>query len=303
MTAVQVVNQAIGKRGIGASMAAACLGVSPWLSPMGAWMQLTGRARSTSSQASEWGHILEPVIRGYCVAKNGWDRPGVEVIVPTESSYHPELPWLRATPDGIVRETLAADIGGGTFDRLRIQVKNVGPRTSWHWGLDSRARSVPPHYRIQDAVEAAVTGIGDSVFAVLFSGNEYAEFAITRDLDLEAQIVESLAAFWRLVETDTPPEIDHADEWRSYFADRLPPEKVACKADPISLEPWIERWMTARAAAKQAAIDESTAKNQILAAAVAARANRIESDHGLITVVQPKGRDPYVKAPQSWGVE
>ncbi|MEK9647320.1 MAG: hypothetical protein VW547_17425, partial [Alphaproteobacteria bacterium] len=121
--------------------------------------------------------------------------------------------------------------------------------------------------------------------------------------DLEAQIVESLAAFWRLVETDTPPEIDHADEWRTYFADSLPPEKVACKADPVSLEPWIERWMTARAAAKQAAIDESTAKNQILAAAVAARANRIESDHGLITVVQPKGRDPYVKAPQSWGVE
>ena len=72
-TAVQVVNQAIGKRdrrvdgrrmpGVPAVAVADGRGCS---SPA---------ARSTSSQASEWGHILEPVIRGYRVAKNGWDRP------------------------------------------------------------------------------------------------------------------------------------------------------------------------------------------------------------------------------------
>lgn len=300
MTTVQVVNQAIGKRGIGASMAAACLGVSPWLSPMGAWMQLTGRAKSTSSQASEWGHILEPVIRGYGIARNGWDRTGYRVHVPTESSYHPELSWLRATPDGVLYERVADDL---EIARLRAQVKNVGPRTAWHWGLDSRARSVPPHCRIQDAVEAAVTGIGESRFMVLFNGNEYEEFTIEPDLDLQEQVVESLAAFWRLVETDTPPEIDHADEWRTYFADRLPSERSIAKADPHTVEPLIDAWKAARDAREEATRAEATAKNQILAAAVAAGANRLDSDHGPIAVIQPKGRAPYLKAPQSWGVE
>ena len=290
---VQVVHQTIG-RGLGASMAAACLGVSPWLSPMGAWMQLTGRATSTSSQAAEWGHILEPVIRGYGVARNGFDRDGYSVDVPTESAYHAELGWLRATPDGIVR---------GPIPDVRLQIKNVGPRTAWHWGLDSRARSVPPHYRIQDSVEAAVTGIGPCIFMVLFSGNEYAQFPVEPDTDLRDQVVESLIAFWKLVTSDTPPEIDHAEEWRTYFADRLPAEKSIVKADPYSVEPIIDAWRVARSNREAAERDEATAKNQILAAAVAARATRIDSDHGPIAIVQPKGRPPYVKAPQSWGVE
>lgn len=249
--------------------------------------------------AAEWGHILEPVIRGYYAARHGYDQPDLSIDVPTESLYHRELTWLRATPDGIVR-SLTPD--GEWISMRRVQVKNVGPRTSLHWGLDSRARSVPPHYRIQDVVEAAVTGIGSCDFAVLFGGNDYAEFPIERDRDLEESVLEQLAAFWRLVETDTPPEVDHAEEWRAYFADRLPTERVVTSADE-NLEAWIDRWKSARDVRVNADRDESCAKNNVLEAAATAAANRIKSRHGEIAVIQPKGRAPYVKAPASWGVE
>lgn len=283
---IQLVDQKLG-RGLGASMAAAALGVSPWLSPIGAWLQLTGRATSTSSPAAEWGHILEPVIRGYCAA-----RHGVTFEVPAASEYHRDLPWLRATPDGFWP--------GRT---RRVQVKNVGPRTSWHWGLDSRARSVPPHYRIQDAVEAAVTGVGPCTFAVLFSGSDYAELETDRDADLESTVLESLARFWWHVEHDRAPDVDHAEEWRFYFADRLPKERIVATADPLTVEPLIDRWKDAADRRKLAEIEEAAAKNKILAAAVTAGANRLKSDHGEIVVVQPKGKAPYVKAPTSWGLE
>lgn len=284
---VQVVDQQIGRVGIGASMAAACLGVSPWLSPVGAWLQLTGRATSSTGEAAEWGHILEPVIRGYYAAKHA-----VELTVPTASEYHRELPWLRATPDGF-----------WPGRSRRVQIKNVGPRTSWHWGLDARARSVPPHYRIQDVVEAAVTGVGPCDFAALFSGNEYVELPTEHDADLESTVLESLSRFWWHVENDTPPPVDHADEWRAYFADRLPTERAVAVADPITVEPLVDAWHDALKRREAAELDESTAKNRILAAAVDARANRLTTDHGEIVVVQPKGRAPYLRAPQSWGLE
>lgn len=283
---IQLVDQKLG-RGLGASMAAACLGVSPWLSPIGAWLQLTGRAKSTAGEAAEWGHILEPVIRGYYAAKHA-----VALTVPTESEYHPHLPWLRATPDGFWPERAR-----------RVQVKNVGPRTSWHWGLDARARSVPPHCRIQDIVEAAVTGVEACDFAVLFGGNDYAEIPSVYDAELASAVLESLERFWWHVTSDRAPEVDHADEWRDYFADRLPSERSVATADPITVEPLIDQWHEAAARRKDAERAEATAKNKILAAAVEASANRLKSDHGEIVIVQPKGRAPYLRAPQSWGLE
>jgi hypothetical protein len=89
----------------------------------------------------------------------------------------------------------------------------------------------------------------------------------------------------------------------SYFADRLPKERIVATADPLTVEPLIDRWKDAADRRKLAEIEEAAAKNKILAAAVTAGANRLKSDHGEIVVVQPKGKAPYVKAPTSWGLE
>ena len=303
---VQVVDQVRGP-GIGASMAAACLGVSPYLSPIGAFLQLTGRATSTSNRFSRWGQILEPIIRGDYAARHRYDRPReVEIFVPASSLYHPEYPWLRATPDGIVREwittfTAADGTEVGYFDRHLVQVKCVDARIAWHWGL-GKVKSAPAHYRIQAVVEMAVTGLPRNDFAVLCGGNDDWEVIVERDLDLESAVIARLAQFWDALQRDEPPAIDESEDWRAYFADRLPKEKAPMVADH-NAEAWIEEWKRARETREQAERDEETAKNHLLAIAVAGNATSINSDHGPILVVRSSNKPPYLKAPSSWAID
>lgn len=283
MSRVEFVEQSRGP-GIGASLAAACLGVSPYKSRIGAWMTIKGRARDAAGPQAEWGNILEPVIRGYYAA-----RHGITIEVPTESVHHPLLPWLRCTPDGIISP------------RRGLQCKNVDAHLSWQWGLAS-SRTPPQHYRIQAIVEMAVMGWDRDDFAVLLGGNSYFECVVERDLDIEADIIERLVAFWTLIETNTPPPIDDADEWRDYFADRLPREPVKLPADAATLT-LVDEWKDLRATAKSTKAAEAELKNRILAAAVRDGATKFETQHGDVLIVQPTGGSPYVKAPASWGEE
>lgn len=296
---VHLVNQRRAD-GIGASLAAACLGVSPYLSPIGAWLQLRGMAKATpGGAAAEWGQIIEPVIRGYYAAKHGHDKPGVsEIVVPTESVIHPEHAWLHATPDGIVREWF----DGQPIDLRGLECKTVDSRIAWQWGLDRRVRTPPPHYRIQAVIQMACTSLPRVDFAALFGGNDYAECIVERDLDLEATACERLAVFWASLDAEDPPAIDGADEWRDYFADRLPAVKSRALAHR-SVENLLDEWKRLRDAIDVATKDEATVKNQILAAAVDARANVLDSDHGPVLVVMPKGKRPYLKAPIAWGID
>jgi putative phage-type endonuclease len=286
---VRHVDQARGP-GLGASMAAACLGMSPYLSPIGAWLNLKGRERKPAGMPAEWGNILEPVVRGYYGA-----RHDVEIHVPTASMYRPDLPWLRATPDGIAR-------GRHGTDRL-VQVKTVDQRLRWHWyAAGLRLPSVPPHYRIQAVVEMAVTGLDRCDFAVLCGGNDYFEVIVERDPELEAMTIAALADFWTSLERDEPPAIDGADDWRVYFADRLPKQRTEVIAPP-HVEMLLDEWKEARAMAKRAAEVEATAKNKIMAAAAEDEATTYETKHGRVLVIQAKGKAPYIKAPTGWGDE
>jgi len=303
MTAlVQVVEQTRG-HGIGASMAAACLGCSPYLTPIGAWLVLKGKAETKAGAPAEWGQILEPVIRGYYTAKHGYVAPRFEVHVPTHSVHHPELPWLRATPDGIVRERrIGEPVATGIVNMHLVQVKTVDQRLRWHWGLNPRTPSAPAHYRIQAVVEMAVTGLSRCDFAVLCGGNDYFEVIVERDADLEATVLERLSAFYDALAADEPPPLDDADDWRRYFADRLPKLRVEVVA-PAEVEHELDAWKAARAALKAAEKAEALAKNKILSLAVAEQATAFESKHGRVLVVQAKDKAPYVKAPTGWTEE
>lgn len=313
---VQVVDQVRGP-GLGASMAAACLGVSPYLSPIGAWLRLKGRTPDTAGPQAEWGNILEPVVRGYYAARHGLsvgDERSPTILVPTHSIYRADLPWLRATPDGIVRERVAQPSAWTPFDdgpdpsppywrnRHLVQVKTCDQRLRWHWGLNPRTPSVPPHYRIQAVVEMAVTGLDRCDFAVLCGGNDYFEVIVERDAELEASVLAGLAAFWASIEGDQPPALDGADEWRVYFADRLPKAKAEVIA-PAHVETALDAWREARAQAEQATAAIALLKNQIMEAAVEEQATAFESRHGRVLVIQPKNKTPYVKAPSDWGEE
>lgn len=320
--------------GLGASQAAAALGISPWESPIKLWLKLTGRAEDNfTSPAAFAGQVDEPVIRGIWAANHGCDvfpsglsemdiarlrqletetatilkRPPLEslkdrrVIVPRESYTHPLLPWLRCTPDGEVWERFPDALGGDWFRSHGLSVKRPTVNTKWHWG-HPRARTVPPHYRIQDVVEMAIMGYDRVEHATRIDADYFETPPVTRDAELEAETLEQLSRFWRLVETDTPPEIDHAQEWRGYFADRLPRQRQEIVADP-SVESLMDRWLEAWRAVNDANDALELVKNRVLAVAVKNNANVIKTDHGEVFVRVSKKENAFVVAPREWGVE
>lgn len=304
MSIVNAIRQKLGA-GIGGSQAAAALGISPWMSQLKLWLILTGRAtNNVTSEAAEWGQILEPVVRGYYAARNGHTGEHSRIIVPTESIYHPTIPWLRATPDGLIEEdfpSFISETGPKSYLEKALEVKCPSWRTAWQWG-HPKARSVPPHYRIQGVVEMAVTGLPRVDFAVLIGGNDYFEIPVERDVELEEQTLEGLARFWHLVETDTPPDVDDSADWRAYFADRLPRERFEAKAAP-EVEFLMDEWFQAHLALKAANERNELAKNRILKVAVDAGANRLLTDHGNVSVRRSTADNLFIVAPDTWGQE
>ena len=256
--------------GIGASEAAAAIGASDYATPLDAWLVLTGRvAGFDGNEATEWGHVLEPIIRARYV-----ERHQVSVHVPPESLWHRDLPWLKATPDGIVLDERGAWLFVGP------QVKNVGLRMApaWEDGL-------PADYLIQGVVEMAVTDLPRIDFAVLVGGQSYREVTLERDVELEATVIEGLAAFWRLVETDTQPAIDESKRMRALLLGKL--KKSARRAVVSATEEdlaVIARWRDLVIEQTKLKREEREIKNRVLAALAAGDAGRMTSPLGAISL-------------------
>lgn len=272
-TAVNLVSgpeQTRSEGGIGASQAAAAIGVSEYRTPVDEWLVVTGRAPAfEGNEATEWGHILEPVIRAKYVTKNS-----VSVYVPPSSIWHADLPWLKATPDGIV-------IADGCWQHVGPQVKNVGLRQSFAW-----TDGVPTDYLIQGVVEMAVTDLPRIDFAVLIGGQEYREFTVHRDAELEATVLEGLEAFWHLVTTDTQPEVDASARLKTHLLGQMR-KRGTCTAGPIDAAT-IARWRQVVVQMAALKSEEKVLKNRVLAAMVGADAARMSSELGPISIGNPK---------------
>lgn len=251
---------------LGASSAAAAIGMSPWSSPIQAWQELTGRrAPFAGNEATRWGTILEPVIRAVYV-----ETFGVTVHVPPTSLFHRNLPWLSATPDGIV---LAAD---GSWQYVAPQVKNVGLRQSDRW-----EDGPPTEYYVQAVVEMAVTDLPRLDFAVLVGGQDFRTFTVERDLDVEASVIEACSTFWEHVTSDTPPPVDGSEAYFEYLAEKAAKHTGAIDAD-AGARAAIERWHDIERQAKALKAEAGEIKNALLAQIVAGNATSMRSPLGEI---------------------
>jgi putative phage-type endonuclease len=91
--------------GLGASDAPAVVGVSPYLTPEQLWQQKTGAAAwAGNSWAQRRGRRLEPV------ARKAYEWRAGRIVQPC-CAEHDDLPWLKASLDGLSFEgTAAAEI-------------------------------------------------------------------------------------------------------------------------------------------------------------------------------------------------
>lgn len=218
--------QARSTFGIGGSEAAAALGLSPYTPPIVLWQNKRAEVAGLAppfpvieNPAIRWGvYLEEPVKRAYA------ERFGVEVETPPASVTHPEHPWRRATPDGLVRD---AD---GTINR-GVEIKTASHRMAHLWGEDG-SDVVPEHYAVQCLWYMHVLDVYIWDLAVLIGGSDFRCYRLGRDPELEAAMIGHLDHFWHYnVLGGVEPAVDDTDEFRDYLVAKWPGTGETAEAD------------------------------------------------------------------------
>lgn len=189
----------VRKNGIGGSDAAAAVGLSPYMSPLELWLIKTGRdanlSKPDASDTTEpvyWGTLLEPIVAASYTKQTGRRVRKVNAVL-----QHPTIPFMLANID---REVV------GNRDVQLLECKTAGEFGARLW-----RDGVPEYVQLQVQHQLAVMGRQAADVAVLLCGQKLEVHRVVRDDALIARLIELEAAFWRYVETDTPPPSDGSD--------------------------------------------------------------------------------------------
>ena len=188
------------RTGIGGSDIGAILGVSPFKSAMDVYLAKTEPNPSDEqTELTYWGHALEPVI-----IKRFEEEHGLPVERP-DIVRHPEHEWMVANLDGII-----------TGEKPGVlEIKNVNQFAAKAWGEEG-SDEVPLAYVAQCAWYMAVMDFDYAIVAALFGGNDYREYRIDRDPDLEKSLIRIGSEFWHafVVPRNPPAPANEKDALR-----------------------------------------------------------------------------------------
>lgn len=190
---------AVRRTGIGGSDAAAAVGLSPYKSQLELFLEKTGRDTdlpkpdpNDTREPVYWGALLEPAVASAYTQQTGRRVRRVNAVL-----RHPTVPFMLANLD---REVM------GVPDVQILECKTAGEFGSRHW-----QDGVPEYVVLQVQHQLAVTGKQAADVAVLLCGQRLEVHRIERDDVLIGRLIALEAAFWRCVETDTPPPGDGSE--------------------------------------------------------------------------------------------
>jgi putative phage-type endonuclease len=261
------VTQTIGP-GLGASEIAAALGLSPYRSPLRLWQEKVGEVEAfQGNDFTRWGHAVEPALLDWYRRRMLSD--GGTLTQPTASVYHPSYPWARATPDGVVEA-----------DSMRwlVQAKNASYYAGRRWD-----NGPPDEVVLQCQWEMWVTGdVRDDVIAAI-GGRPPEIWTVYRDDVITADLFTAAERFWKLVETRTPPPVDHHEDWLARFRKRIREVNGVVAPRTPEIDEVAARLRDARRAIRELTKVADSLRNQILAYATDAGADAVETSLGTLT--------------------
>ena len=180
------------RKTIGGSDAAGIMGLSKWSTPYSVWAEKTGRLPDKpDSEAMRLGRDLEDY-----VARRWTEQTGKKVRRVQAMLYNPQYPFAHADVD---RMAVGEDAGLECKTTSALNVKKF------------QGVEFPEQYYAQCVHYLAVTGAARWHLAVLVFGRGFFTYTLERDqAEIDALMAEE-AAFWALVEADTPPAVDGLD--------------------------------------------------------------------------------------------
>ena len=181
--------------GLGGSDIGAILGLNPWRTPFQVYQEKIGEAAPFDGnlQTRFGSYAEEFVAKEYC------QQTGRQVQRFKAMLRHPEVPLIGhvdrlVVPEGAKRASYKSEIRTDLGLEAKTASAFATGRTS-EWG-ESGSDQVPESYLVQCAVYMALTECPRWDLAVLFGNTEFRIYNLTRDMELEAMILDEAARFW-----------------------------------------------------------------------------------------------------------
>ncbi len=186
---------------IGASEAAAIMGIDPWMTPYQSWRRkLELDPPIEENLAMRRGKELEPIAREHFNNIGGVKFMPAVVV-------HSEYPWMMASLDGL-NETYSNS----------IEIKCAGQKDH----QIALSGNIPEKYYPQLQHQMAVTGHA-TMWYISFDGENVVSTVVQRDDEYIAKLIEAEKEFKRCLDTLTPPPLTEKDyvqredeEWIMY---------------------------------------------------------------------------------------
>lgn len=232
------------KKGIGASEAAAILGMNPFVSPLDIWLVKKGLKVVEENEAMKRGQKFEPII-----AEMYQEATGLELIK-SDTIYHPKYQILYATPDRIIKG-----------QKKGLEIKNVGMNMADGWGEEG-TDEIPQYHLIQCIMCMAMTDYPEWDASPLIGGEDFRIYHIDRDIELENSIIERLLKWWETyIIGNREPDIDSSHSCADYLASKYPRNFRPLKQADADTEQLIQRLAEVRYSLKSFEEQEEAIKN------------------------------------------
>lgn len=172
------------RKGIGASDAASVMGISPWKTRLQLWEEKTGRwTPPKGNWATQRGTDMEPKARATWELTHNIDMP------PTLAE-HQDYPFIKASLDGYNKD-----------EQSILEIKCPGKKAH----AEAVSGKIPDYYYPQLMHQFIATG-AKKAYYYSFDGEEGVTIEVLPDEEYCQKLLCELIKFWKLVETDTPPE-------------------------------------------------------------------------------------------------
>jgi putative phage-type endonuclease len=294
------------KTGIGGTDIAAICGLNSYKKPIDVYLRLTDQAEPdfTDSTATRIGNFLEPAVAREYQIKRGGEHL-CHLAGPFETESHPERGWQVFTLDRLVLPAgpIRGPVTASEAVKLQgkeckvLEIKTAGFHTSKKFGA-AGSDDLPLAYLCQVAWYMSALDLDSADVAAILNTNDYREFHVQRDKELEAMLLEKAEAFMKLVEKRTPPPPDGSASFENYLNTRFQKSTELTKVASSEICENVRKLRKIRALQKfldsESKLLEQIIKNDI------EDYEALESDTGILTYKFQKGRVSNAKLVESF---